>query len=590
MREQLRTLRLIVATAFSVDARATLLVLGIATFAWLTQPLQAVAIRAFADALAAHDAAAALAATLALGFMIGLGSYFFHVRTVIRLTLQERTTHALDLGLQELVGDMAGIEHLERPEYLDRLTTLRAQSSAFGNLSPILEFLPLILNVLLSAVLLALVSPVLLIIPLTGLPAIWLNGRGERSLQRAEAAVAAERRMRRRMVELGTDPAAAGEARLFEAGVEVRERFDAATDTIQRAFDRATVIQFGLAIASWTIYAAAVGLGFAVVGLGVIGGTISVGNVLLLLYLVRLSSYQADVTLNNIASIRRSLTATAGYLWLAGERDRVRMPDGLAELPPAGTLRFEHVGFRYPGTDRAVLEDVTFEIEPGATLAIVGDNGAGKTTLVKLLSRFYEPTAGRITVGAMGIAEIDVAAWRGGLTACLQDFSRFEFLVRETVGVGALGAEDDGPAVTGAVDAAGASDVVAAMPAGLESQLGTGWTGGIDVSIGQWQKLALARSMMRTKPLLLLLDEPTSALDAATEARLFERYAAASAFARASRAITIVVSHRMSTVRLADRIAVIEHGRLGQLGSHADLMAVEGPYRELYSTQAAAYA
>jgi ATP-binding cassette subfamily B protein len=255
-----------------------------------------------------------------------------------------------------------------------------------------------------------------------------------------------------------------------------------------------------------------------------------------------------------------------------------------------GSLRFDDVSFHYPGTDREVLSDVTLEVPLGSTLALVGDNGAGKTTIVKLLAGFYRPSAGTISVGGVDLSNVDVRAWRSSLSACLQDFSRFEFRARETVGVGSLPDLDDEARIVGAVGAAGANDVVAHLEHGLETQLGTAWDGGAELSTGQWQKLALGRAMMRERPRLLLLDEPTAALDAAAEAALFERYAAASAFAAETGSITIIVSHRMSTVRMADLIAVVEGGRLREFGTHAQLIAAAGAYRELYQTQASAYA
>jgi ATP-binding cassette subfamily B protein len=310
-----------------------------------------------------------------------------------------------------------------------------------------------------------------------------------------------------------------------------------------------------------------------------------------MVYLVRLASFQASVSLNTVAAIRRTVTATRNYLWLGDHAtEQGAAGAGTSELPPAGALQFRDVTFRYPGASADALSGVSIDVPAGSTLAIVGDNGAGKTTLVKLLARFYEPTEGTVTLNDIDIGSIDMAAWRAGLTACLQDFSRFEFLVRETVGIGRLAAIEDVAAVHGAIDAAGAEDVVAGLASGVETQLGTSWDGGADLSTGQWQKLALGRAMMRTLPRILLLDEPTAALDAIAEARLFERYAAASEFARATGAITIIVSHRMSTVRMADRIAVIEQGRVRQYGSHETLVGVEGPYRELFATQAAAYA
>ena len=180
--------------------------------------------------------------------------------------------------------------------------------------------------------------------------------------------------------------------------------------------------------------------------------------------------------------------------------------------------------------------------------------------------------------------------WRARLAGAFQDFFRFEFRAKQTVGLGELSRLDDEPAVASAVDRAGAADVIAGLQSGLDTQLGPTWPSGVDLSFGQWQKLALARGFMREEPLLLVLDEPTAALDAETEHALFERYAAAARGERsASGRITILVSHRFSTVRMADLIVVLDGARLVEVGSHDELMAKSGPYSELYSIQAAAY-
>jgi len=229
-------------------------------------------------------------------------------------------------------------------------------------------------------------------------------------------------------------------------------------------------------------------------------------------------------------------------------------------------------------------------------VAIVGENGAGKTTLVKLLCRLYQPTSGRILVDGLELARMHVDAWRARLAGAFQDFFRFEFRARHTVGVGDVPRLDDEPAVAAAVDRAGADDVVAKLAARLETQLGPTWPGGVEVSFGQWQKLALARGFMRDHPLLLLLDEPTAALDAETEYALFERYAAAARGGKSNGAalrdhgrITILVSHRFSTVRMADLIVVLDGSRVVEVGPHEELIAKGGHYAELYGIQAAAY-
>jgi ATP-binding cassette subfamily B protein len=237
-----------------------------------------------------------------------------------------------------------------------------------------------------------------------------------------------------------------------------------------------------------------------------------------------------------------------------------------------------------------VLDDVSLSLPAGRVVAIVGENGAGKTTMVKLLAKMYEPTKGRILLDDTPLANVSAHEWRGRMAGAFQDFYRFEFRARQTVGVGDLPRLEDERAVMTAVDRAGAGDVVSRLAAGLDTQLGPTWPGGVDVSFGQWQKLALARGFMRDSPLMLALDEPTAALDAETEHALFERYAASARVDTAATGrITILVSHRFSTVRMADLIVVLDGARLVETGTHDELMAEGGQYAELYAIQAAAY-
>lgn len=266
------------------------------------------------------------------------------------------------------------------------------------------------------------------------------------------------------------------------------------------------------------------------------------------------------------------------------------------------TYRIEarHVSKRFPGV--TALDDVSVAVRPGTVHAIVGENGAGKTTLVKLLCRLYQPTSGRILIDGMDLARMPVEAWRARMTGAFQDFFRFELTARHSVGVGDVARLDDDHAVTMAVARAGADDVVARLAAGLDTQLGPTWPGGVEVSFGQWQKLALARGFMRDRPLVIVLDEPTAALDAETEHALFERYAtatsaggtaaaggAAASIAAADGRITLLVSHRFSTVRMADHIIVLDGSRIVETGPHEALIAKGGHYAELYNIQANAY-
>jgi ATP-binding cassette subfamily B protein len=347
-------------------------------------------------------------------------------------------------------------------------------------------------------------------------------------------------------------------------------------------------------------------LAWAVFGAGFVGAVAFVslgihstpGNVLLVLAAgSRLSAY-IGATVGEIAFLRG--------IWLDGSRRLAWLEDYAASLIEHSDIpvperlsqgiRFEHVSFAYPGTERRVLEDVCLDLRPGSVVAIVGENGAGKSTLVKLLCRLYRPTSGRILVEGLDLARMPANTWRSRLAGAFQDFYRFEFKARQTVGVGDLGRLDDEPAVVAAVERAGAGDVVSRLSAGIETQLGPTWPDGVEVSFGQWQKLSLARGFMREDPLLLVLDEPTAALDAETEHALFERFAAAARGGtlngnsnRAGGRITILVSHRFSTVRMADLIVVLDGSRVVEVGAHEELVAKGGHYADLYGIQAAAY-
>jgi ABC-type multidrug transport system fused ATPase/permease subunit len=251
-------------------------------------------------------------------------------------------------------------------------------------------------------------------------------------------------------------------------------------------------------------------------------------------------------------------------------------------IPSVG-VRFERVSFRYPGQDVDVYSDLDLEIPAGRSIAIVGANGAGKTTLVKLLAGLHRPTAGRILVDGDDLAEIEPAEWQRRIGAVFQDFVRYELSAADNVGFGAIERAGDRAALSEAANEAGAAEIINSLPDGWDTVLSRQYMGGTDLSGGQWQRLALARALFaaRAGARILILDEPTAALDVRAEATFYDR------FLDITRGLTtILISHRFSTVRLADHIVVIEAGKVKEAGSHEDLLAADGDYARMFRLQA----
>jgi ATP-binding cassette subfamily B protein len=263
---------------------------------------------------------------------------------------------------------------------------------------------------------------------------------------------------------------------------------------------------------------------------------------------------------------------------IEGERKGRKVP-----VPFREGFVFENVSFRYPGSERWALRDLSFELRAGEKLALVGENGAGKTTLVKLLARLYEPQSGRILLDGVDIREYDPESLRAAIGVIFQDYQRFQLQVRENIAVGDIGQREDQPRIEDAALKSLADSVVKALPKGYEQMLGRRFAEGVELSGGQWQKIALARAYMRDAQ-LLILDEPTSALDARSEYEVFQRFAKLMEGKTA-----VLISHRFSTVRMADRILVIENGQRLEMGSHEELLALGGRYAELFQLQAQGY-
>ncbi len=439
---------------------------------------------------------------------------------------------------------------------------------------------------------LAWLDPVLLLVALLAVPAVVVAWWRERCQEAAEERSAAPSRLARHLRRTLTDPAAGMELRVFGLHAELRRRMRSAALAGRRS---------RLAAARRVAVADAVLESLLVVGyVGAIGfmlwraaaGRATVGDVVAAVYICRQVADMIVSPVFSAALLGPLLRVASRLLWLrdyAGSEAARRTGDQSPPARLAHGIGFEDVSFTYPGTQRPVLRNVSLTVPAGAVVAVVGENGAGKTSLVKLLTRMYEPTSGRIVVDGTDLRDLEVAAWRSRLSAAFQDFARPELAARHAVGSGDLARLDDEAAVTAALARAGATDVVADLPDGLSTQLGSRWEGGVDLSTGQWQKLALGRALLREDPLVVFFDEPTASLDAPTEHALFARYAEAARTTSATGTITVLVSHRFSTVRSADLIVVLDDGRVVESGSHHDLMERGGVYSELYALQARAY-
>jgi len=572
--------------AYEAEPRLLGVSLGLALLAALPDALLALWLKLLADGLARR--AHGLVATAAIGLAVSAVATWFLKVTSDRASrrFRDRVAVALESHVARLQASVATIAHHERPEYLDRLAMLRDQVFVLDHMyMSLFSTCGWILRLGVTLALLASIHPALALLAVFALPtavtSTWRPGV-ERAVEQRGASA---NRLARHLFTTATTAPPGKEVRVTRIGARlVRQR--------REAWER---WYRPVAAARWTT-AVWHSLAWAVFGGGYVAAVIFVssragvtpGQILLVLAAgARLSAY-IGATVGEIGFLR-------GF-WLEGSRRLAWLEDYAASLVEYESLpapdrlvhgiRFEHVSFAYPGTERRVLDNVNLELEPGSVIAIVGENGAGKSTLVKLLCRLYQPSQGRILVDGADLARIRADEWRARLAGAFQDFFRFEFRARHTVGLGDMPRLEDEPAVVTAVGRAGAEDVVGKLASGLATQLGPTWPEGVDISFGQWQKLALARGFMRDGPLVLVLDEPTAALDAETEHALFERYAAA---ARGDGRITILVSHRFSTVRMADRIVVLDGARVAEFGTHEELMSKGGQYAELYGIQAAAY-
>ncbi len=564
----------------------------------ITTVLYPVGLALVIDSALAHRADGVIAGVILVGGLYTVSWALAMLAGTAGALLSDRTSFYLTARIAEQVNAVSGVDHLERPAYLTELNLLQQNLRLLGN-GPrqVLLVVQVLVRTVGIVVILAVIFPPLALLPLSAVFPVAGERLSVFLRQRSDERLAADRRLANELFELATSAGPAKELRVFGVTGPLRDRHRELAGRVFSGTARAALLGGLCGAVGWLLFAAAFVAGIAVVVVRAAHGTASVGEVVLAVTLVQRAQLQVGQAAAAIGQLLTTARTARRLLWLEdyaaadGLQLRAGQP-GPRGLPPEVLKRgitLREVSFGYPPDGGTVLEGVDVHLPAGAAVALVGENGAGKTTLIKLLAGMYQPTAGQVLLDGVPLADIDLAAWRERTAATFQDFVRFELLAAEAVGVGDLPRIDQVPALESALERADATAVASELPEGLRTRLGRSFTGGQELSGGQWQRLALARGMMRDLPLLLILDEPTASLDAITEAALFERYLSARQQASRSGAITLLVSHRFSTVRMADLIIVLDQGRITASGDHASLIRAGGLYAELYELQARAY-
>jgi len=479
------------------------------------------------------------------------------------------------------------LRHFEDSEFYDKLTRARREASS-RPLSLVMRTFGLVQNLIslvtYGALLVGFSPMAAVVLALAALPVFAAETRFSGEAFRLFRWRTPETRQQAYLETVIAREDSAKEVMLFGLGSTLLDRYDQIFRRLYRD-DRSLTLRRGLwGFVLGLVSTAAFYGAYAWIALEAARGAITLGDMTMYVLVFKQGQSALSAALTAIGGMYEdNLYLSNLYELLETE---VAPPSGRATAGarPGDGIRFEGVSFTYPGSDRPALADVSFHLPPGRKLALVGENGSGKTTLIKLLTRLYEPTSGRVLLDGTDLGEWDIVALRRRIGVIFQDFVRYQFLVGENIGVGDVAALEEEERWMEAAEKGMAAPFIADLPSGYRTQLGRWFKGGRELSLGQWQKVALARAFMRQGADILVLDEPTASMDAGAEALIFERFREVT-----ENQMAILISHRFSTVRMADHIMVLAGGRILEEGSHEALLARGGHYAHLFSLQAAGY-
>lgn len=524
---------------------------------------------------------------LELGLFTAMALINFAVG-VIRTNLGTKLAYSIHLDLLRKALSL-DLGQLEDPQVYDRLQNARREASARplnlfnnvvgagGNLLQLTSY---------GALLFTFSPWALIVLAAASIPAFLLEAKYSGETFRVFSSRAPEQRRMRYLEALLTSDTSAKEVKLYGFGPLLISRYRALYEALFREERSLMLRRSSAALLLGTLSSLALYGCYAWIVARTIDGALTLGDMTLYVTIFRNGQAAVRAILRSIGSTYEDnlfMSNLFGFLELpVAARPATRALPEVVDPALRGFV-LERVSFRYPGASRLALADVELRIGPTEKLAIVGENGAGKSTLIKLLTGLYRPTSGRILLDGVPLDELDPDVLHRRVAVVLQDFVRYQLTARDNVALGFVEALDDRARVEAAVERGGATDVVRGLPRGLETQLGRQFEGGVDLSTGSWQKLAIARAFMRDGD-ILVLDEPSAALDAEAENALFERFRLLT-----EGKMALLISHRFSTVRRADRIVVLADGRIEELGTHEALLAAGGRYSRLFQLQAAGY-